>query len=148
MLKLLLAVVLLVAVPALAEQKSVAWSSACPTCDGTKVYCTLAKPYGAAPVATIPIAQNSASFDLAADVTARSFFCVARHYKGSDESPNSNEIQIPIAVVIPPPTNFRLTVNLTLHPDGRMTAKVARVVPLKSADAGAAELRAAMEARP
>ena len=132
MLRLFIAFVLLLSTAAIAEQKSVAWVRNCPTCDGTKVYCTIAKPYSTTPVATIPIAQSTAVFDLAGDFTPTSFFCVSRHYKGPAESVDSNEIQIPVAVVpIPPPGQFRLTVNLTLNPDGTMTGKVIRIGAVK-----------------
>lgn len=94
-------------------------TSSGPVPEGTKLYCTLTKPYGATPSATVPFSQQTATFALAADVTPRSYFCVARHYKSSVESPDSNEITVAVpAVPLPAPQQFRVTGSLTMNPDG------------------------------
>ncbi len=119
---------LLASLPAFAE--TFAWNngSGGPVPDGTKLYCTTAKPYSATPSATVAFAQQTATITLMADVVPLTYTCVARHYKGSLESANSNEIMIAVAAVpVPEPQNFRLTGSLTRNPDGSWTAHLKAV---------------------
>jgi len=119
------AALMLLAVPALAE--TFAWTNGTggPAPDGTRIYCTTAKPYGSTPSVQVLASATTATFALQADVVPLTYACVARHYKGAVESANSNEIQVTVAAVpLPAPTQFRLTINVTTNPDGTADVKI------------------------
>lgn len=122
-----LAALVVLAVAGVAQAETFAWANGTggPAPDGTRLYCTTAKPYGATPSVQVVGTATSATFALAADVTQLTYFCVARHYKGTVESANSNEIQVTVAAVpLPAPTQFRLTINVTTNPDGTADVRI------------------------
>lgn len=128
--KRILYLLALIAIHASAETFTWTNGTGGPTPDGTRLYCTITKPYGGAPSAQVPLAATSATFSLQADVVPLTYSCVARHYKGSVESADSNEIQVPVAAVpLPAPKNFKLSLTLTQQADGTLAVLDMKIEP-------------------
>jgi len=91
--------------------------------DGFRVYCGgTTQIYDVAPVVTFakPVKSVSVTF-----TTGSKQFCVARAYNVDGESPNSNEISF--TVPLDAPTNFRITMLMSIHSDGSVTLSIERI---------------------
>lgn len=110
------------------------------TPDGTKAYCTIqGAPYPASPHATVPFTVTKVTVTVPSDTQPINYTCVARHFKGADQSAPSNEIVAVVpAAPIKPPVQLKLSGSVTFNPDGSIdfAAKATPVEPEAEAALG------------